>query len=42
VLGTVFGERILLGLSRERFRLTIGILIGSLGVWILLPAVTGR
>jgi hypothetical protein len=31
----VLGERLLLGLSPERFRRVIGILIGALGVWLL-------
>jgi len=34
--GTIIGERILLGLSRERFRAVIGALIGALGLWLLI------
>jgi uncharacterized membrane protein YfcA len=34
--GTLIGEHILLGLSRERFRQVIGALIGLLGVWLLM------
>lgn len=35
VLGTLLGERILLGMSPERFRKTVSGLIGILGAWLL-------
>ncbi|MEX2285037.1 MAG: TSUP family transporter [Gemmatimonadota bacterium] len=35
LVGTLLGERILLGLSPARFRKVIGTVIGLLGVWIL-------
>lgn len=35
LIGTVVGERILLGLSRRRFGLIIGAAIGALGIWLL-------
>ena len=35
LLGTVLGERLLLGLSPERFRRVVGVLIGLLGIWLL-------
>jgi uncharacterized protein len=35
LIGTVLGERLLLGLSPERFRRVIGALIGILGVWLV-------
>lgn len=35
IMGTVAGERVLLGLSRERFRVVLGLAIGALGVWLL-------
>jgi uncharacterized protein len=35
LIGTLFGERLLFGLSPERFRRVIGILIGALGVWLI-------
>ncbi|HEU4997176.1 MAG TPA: sulfite exporter TauE/SafE family protein [Gemmatimonadaceae bacterium] len=38
LVGTLVGERILLGLSPERFRRVIGALIGVLGLWLLLGA----
>jgi uncharacterized protein len=38
LLGTVLGERLLLGLSPERFRRGVSILIGILGVWLLTRA----
>jgi uncharacterized membrane protein YfcA len=38
LIGTVLGERILLGLSRERFGRIVGIAIGILGCWLLLAA----
>ena len=33
--GTLLGERVLLGLSVERFRRTVALLVGALGVWLL-------
>lgn len=39
IVGTLAGERILLGMSPERFRRTISGLIGLLGVWLLARAV---
>jgi uncharacterized membrane protein YfcA len=36
--GTLVGERLLLGLSRERFRQVVSIAIGLLGLWFLLRA----
>lgn len=38
LVGTVLGERILLGLGRDRFRQVISILIGVLGIWLLAQA----
>jgi uncharacterized membrane protein YfcA len=35
LVGTVLGERILLGLSRKRFGQVVGIAIGILGCWLL-------
>jgi uncharacterized membrane protein YfcA len=35
IVGTLLGERILLGLSPDRFRRIIGGLIGLLGLWLL-------
>lgn len=35
LVGTVAGERVLLGLSRRRFGQTIGVAIGALGIWLL-------
>ena len=35
LVGTVFGERILLGLSPARFATLVGAAIGALGVWLL-------
>jgi uncharacterized membrane protein YfcA len=35
VIGTIFGERLLFGLSPERFRRVVAILIGALGVWLI-------
>ena len=34
-LGTLLGERILLGMSRERFRFVVAAAIGLLGLWLL-------
>ena len=39
VAGTLIGERILVGLSRERFRQVISVAIGLLGLWFLLHPV---
>jgi len=36
LIGTLLGERVLFGLSPERFRRVIGLLIGALGIWLLL------
>jgi len=38
LVGTLLGERVLLGLSVERFRKVVSILIGALGVWLLATA----
>lgn len=35
LLGTLAGERLLLGLSRQRFRLLVSVAIGLLGLWFL-------
>lgn len=35
LVGTLIGERILLGMSPARFRRVVGALIGALGVWLL-------
>jgi uncharacterized membrane protein YfcA len=35
LIGTLLGERILLGLSRRRFRVAIASLIGLLGTWLV-------
>jgi uncharacterized membrane protein YfcA len=39
LIGTLLGERILLGLSLRQFRYAIAVLIGLLGVWLLVQAV---
>ena len=36
--GTLLGERILLGMPRERFRRVTSLAVGALGVWLLLRA----
>jgi uncharacterized protein len=36
LIGTLFGERLLFGLSPDRFRRVVGILIGVLGLWLIL------
>jgi uncharacterized protein len=38
LLGTLLGERALLGLSPERFRRVVAALVGALGVWLLWQA----
>ena len=38
VIGTLIGERLLLGLSARSFRIVVGTFIGLLGVWLLLSA----
>jgi uncharacterized membrane protein YfcA len=35
LIGTLLGERVLLGLSRERFGQIVGAAIGLLGLWLL-------
>ena len=35
LVGTVAGERLLFGLSRERFRTVVSLAIGALGIWFL-------
>jgi uncharacterized membrane protein YfcA len=35
VIGTIAGEKVLLSLSRDRFRVIVSALIGLLGVWLL-------
>jgi uncharacterized protein len=39
LIGTIVGERLLLGLSPRRFGQTIGAAIGALGIWMLLMPV---
>lgn len=36
LIGTLLGERLLLGVSPARFRKVVSLLIGALGVWLLL------
>jgi uncharacterized protein len=36
LIGTLFGERLLFGLSEEKFRKVVGILIAVLGLWLIL------
>jgi uncharacterized membrane protein YfcA len=38
LVGTVLGERVLLGLSVERFKRVVSTLIGVLGVWFVVRA----
>jgi uncharacterized membrane protein YfcA len=38
LVGTLLGERVLLGLSPDRFRRIVSVLIGALGAWLLLQA----
>ena len=40
VAGTLFGERLLFGLSPARFRQIISLLIGALGIWLLIQALS--
>jgi len=35
IIGTLFGERLLFGLSPRVFQRLIAILIGALGVWVI-------
>ena len=35
LIGTVVGERVLLGLTRERFTQIIAVSVGALGVWLI-------
>lgn len=39
LIGTVLGERLLMGLSARRFGQVVGVAIGALGVWLLLVAI---
>jgi len=39
LIGTVLGERILLGLSMRQFRYAIAVLIGLLGLWLVVQGV---
>ena len=39
LIGTVLGERILLGLSIRQFRYAIAVLIGMLGLWLVVQSV---
>lgn len=39
IIGTLAGERLLLGLSPEQFRRVVSVLIGTLGVWLLAGAI---
>jgi len=39
IAGTLVGERVLLGLSRERFRVAVSIAVGLLGMWFLIRPV---
>ena len=34
--GTLLGERLLFGMSPERFRRAVGLLVGALGLWLIL------
>jgi hypothetical protein len=36
LIGTVLGERILFGLSKERFSQIVGVSVGILGIWLIL------
>jgi uncharacterized membrane protein YfcA len=35
LIGTLFGERLLFGLSPRRFQRVVGVLIGALGIWLI-------
>ncbi len=35
LIGTILGERLLLGLSKERFAAVVGIAVGLLGIWLI-------
>lgn len=39
LVGTMLGERLLLGMSVERFRKTVSLLIGVLGIWLVISAI---
>jgi uncharacterized membrane protein YfcA len=39
LIGTIVGERVLMGLSRRRFGQMIGVAIGALGMWLLVMPV---
>jgi uncharacterized membrane protein YfcA len=39
LVGTLLGERLLLGLSPDRFKKTVATVIGALGVWLVVRAV---
>ena len=38
LLGTMWGERILMGLTKERFGTIVGVAVGALGVWLIVSA----
>ena len=38
LIGTILGERVMLGLSRDQFRKLVAALIGALGVWLVYRA----
>ncbi|MCX5754923.1 MAG: TSUP family transporter [Gemmatimonadetes bacterium] len=40
LIGTLLGERVLLGIPPKRFRMIVGAVIGALGVWIVAQAVS--
>ena len=42
IIGTLLGERVMLGLSREQFRKVVAALIAVLGAWLLLRAWLGE
>ena len=39
LVGTLVGEHLLLGLSRDRFRIVVSVAVGLLGLWFLLGSV---
>ena len=39
VIGTLLGERVMLGLSRDQFRRIVATLIGALGIWLAFRAI---